>query len=195
MGEKLRELEQSNLDANPLTRLPGNLAIDRELESRIVRGDPFAHVYVDLDNFKAFGDRYGYQAGSEAIAWVGDVIRHVVKTCGKRTDLVGHIGGDDYVVITGAEQAEAIAKEIIAEFDRGVSRFYNDEDLQAGYFMGKDRYGVERKIPLLTMSVAIVCSENLDSVSLGTIGEECARMKKHLKSLPGSNYLIDRRRL
>jgi GGDEF domain-containing protein len=195
MGAKLRELEQASLDANPLTRLPGNLAIDRELEARIEGGEPFAHLYIDLDNFKAFGDRYGYQSGSDAIAWVGDVIRGAVRAHGAPRDLVGHIGGDDYVVITATENAEPIAQGIIETFDRGVSRFYSDEDLQAGFFVGKDRYGVERQIPLLTMSVAVVCSENLEAVSLASIGEECARMKKHLKALPGSNFLIDRRRL
>ena len=195
MGEKLRELEQANLDANPLTRLPGNLAIDRELEARIEGGEPFAHLYIDLDNFKAFGDRYGYQTGSDAIAWVGEVIRGAVRAHGDAGDLVGHIGGDDYVVITAADNAEPVTRGIIEVFDRGVSRFYSDEDLQAGYFVGKDRYGVERQIPLLTMSVAVVFSENLETVSLATIGEECARMKRHLKTLPGSNFLIDRRRL
>jgi len=195
MGAKLRELEQSNLDANPLTRLPGNLAIDRELETRIERGEAFAHLYIDLDNFKAFGDRYGYQAGSDAIAWVGEVIREAVRTHGAPQDLVGHIGGDDYVVITAARHAEPIAQAVIAAFDRGISRFYSDEDLQAGYFVGKDRYGVERQIPLLTVSIAVVCSEMLETVSLATIGEECARMKRHLKALPGSNYLLDRRHL
>ena len=195
MGEKLRELEQASLDANPLTRLPGNLAIDRELEARIEGGEPFAHLYIDLDNFKAFGDRYGYQTGSDALAWVGEVIRGVARAQGGARDLVGHIGGDDYVVITAAENAEPVARGIIEAFDRGVSRFYSDQDLQTGYFVGKDRYGVEREIPLLTMSVAVVCSENLDTVSLGTIGEECARMKKYLKTLPGSNFLIDRRQL
>lgn len=195
MGHKLKALEQRCLDANPLTRLPGNLAIDREIEARIQTGHPFSHLYIDLDNFKAYSDRYGYKAGSEVIAQVGDLIRKTVRHCGSKQDLVGHIGGDDYVVLTTSELDEAIAEQLLEEFDQRAPSFYSEEDRQAGSFLGRDRYGIERSFPLLTMSVAVIRSEHLEAPTALAISGECAKMKDHLKGLPGSNMLINRRKI
>jgi diguanylate cyclase (GGDEF)-like protein len=195
MGRKLRELEQLRLDANPLTSLPGNLAIDRELERRIEQDIPFAHLYIDLDNFKAYGDRYGYQAGSDVISRVADLIRQVVAGHGTGDDLVGHIGGDDYVVVTRPDRAEELAAELIRRFDRLVPELYSPEDREKGSFSGTDRYGVVRDFPLLTISIAILYADNFAQPSLLSISRESAGMKQHLKNLAGSNYLVDRRKL
>lgn len=194
MGRKLHEMEQLCLDANPLTHLPGNRTIDREIEARMAHGRCFSHLYIDLDHFKAFGDRYGYGAGSKVLALVGEIVSQATQTHGNADDLVGHIGGDDYLVLTTPERAEAIAKTLIDEFDRIVPSFYSEEDLALGYFVGKDRFGIERKFPLLTISVAIINSENLESPSAFAISRKCAMMKDHLKKLPGSNYMVDRRK-
>jgi len=195
MAEKLRVLEQLHLDANPLTRLPGNLTIKSELESRIASGHPFAHIYVDIDYFKAYNDRYGYQAGSDVISQVGDMVKDIGTRYGTPQDLIGHVGGDDYVLLSTPDCAESIAAELIKAFDSLVPDLYNEKDRRIGYFKGLDRYGVEREFPLLSMSIAIVCSNNLAIPSAEAIGRECANMKEHLKKLPGSNYLIDRREL
>lgn len=194
MGRKLRELEQLRLDANPLTSLPGNLAIDRELERRIQQQLPFAHLYIDLDNFKAYGDRYGYKSGSDVIAYVGDLLKKAVKDAGTKDDLVGHIGGDDYVILTEPERAETISKILIDDFDQMVPGLYSEADRAKGCFVGKDRYGVEREFPLLTISIAITHSDNYEQPSLVAISRESASMKQHLKNLDGSNYLVDRRK-
>ncbi|MCF6178141.1 MAG: diguanylate cyclase [Geopsychrobacter sp.] len=194
MAQKLKEFELLNLDANPLTRLPGNLAIDRELERRIAQQTPFAHLYIDLDNFKAYGDHYGYKLGSDAINMVGNLLREVVKQEGNEDDLVGHIGGDDYVVLTSPERGEEMAKAIIRIFDSRVPKLYSKEDLEAGFIMGTDRHGIKRSFPLLTISIAITLSENLENPSPLEISHNCARMKGHLKQLKNSNYLIDRRK-
>ena len=194
MGQRLAQLKQANLDANPLTHLPGNLAIERALETRIAAGENFAHLYIDLDNFKAYNDRYGYQRGSEVIAHVGELTRQVVASFGSQQDLVGHIGGDDYVVLTSSEQAEAIAGELIRRFDADVPGFYTPEDRERGTILAHDRYGVERVFPLLTISIAVICSEHLEAPTSTAIGRECARMKEHLKTLPGSNLLVNRRK-
>ncbi len=193
MGEKLRELKERSLDANPLTRLPGNLALDRELTARIESGRPFSQLYFDLDHFKVYNDRYGYQAGSEIIARVGVLIRETLESLGGADDLLGHVGGDDYVVLTVPERAEAIARKVIHDFDRMIPGCYSAEDVAAGAFTGVDRYGVERVFPLLTISIAIIDSQNLETTSAAAIGRESAHMKEHLKSLPGSNYLRNRR--
>jgi len=194
MARKLMELEQQHLDANPLTRLPGNLVIDRELEQRIDQDLPFAHLYIDLDNFKAYGDHYGYKVGSDAINLVGKLIREVVEQQGGQNDLVGHIGGDDYVVLTDPNRAEELAKAIITTFDCHVPELYDPKDLEAGFIFATDRHGIKRSFPLLTISIAITLSENLEQPSLLAISHNCARMKGHLKQLKNSNYLIDRRK-
>ncbi len=194
MGQRLAQLQQANLDANPLTHLPGNQAIERELERRIAAGQSFAHLYIDLDNFKAYNDRYGYQRGSDAIAHVGGLTREAVAFKGTGQDLVGHIGGDDYVVLTSSEQGEVIAQELIHRFDASIPAFYSEEDRASGSILARDRYGVERSFPLLTISIAVICSEHLEAPTATAIGRECARMKEHLKTLPGSNLLVNRRK-
>jgi diguanylate cyclase (GGDEF)-like protein len=194
MARKLLELEQLSLDANPLTRLPGNLAIDRELEQRIADKRPFAHLYIDLDNFKAYGDHYGYKAGSDVINLVGNLLREAVARHGGDNDLVGHIGGDDYVILTDPESAEILAKDIIKNFDSRVPELYEQKDLAAGFIIGYDRYGIKRSFPLLSISIAITLSENMEQPSPLSISHNCARMKEHLKQLKNSNYLIDRRK-
>lgn len=194
MGRKLRELEQLRLDANPLTRLPGNLAIDRELDQRISRRDPFAHLYIDLDNFKAYSDRYGYNAGSDVLARVGEMIERVVRKAGTPSDLIGHIGGDDYVVLTELELGEELAKKLIDEFHQMAPSFYSEEDRLSGSFVGKDRFGIERSFPVMTVSIAVIRSDHYDYPSRLAISQDCARLKKFLKEQDGSNYMLDRRK-
>ena len=194
MARKLEELEQASLDANPLTRLPGNLVISRELEDRIAQKRPFAHLYLDLDNFKAYNDHYGYNAGSDVINRVGELLRRIVAEQGEKDDLVGHIGGDDYMILTDPERAEHLAKTIISEFDSMVPEVYDAKDLEAGFIVGVDRYDVKRSFPLLTISIAVTLSENLENPTLPMISLNCASIKDHLKRLKGSNYLIDRRK-
>jgi len=194
MGKKLLDLNSRLLDANPLTHLPGNLAISQELDRRIVSLEPFAHIYIDLDHFKAYNDRYGYQMGSEVISRVGDLAKEVVTELGNPKDLVGHIGGDDYLLLSTPDKAEPLAREVIARFDRMIKEIYTPQDLETGHYEGIDRYGEHRRYPLMSMSIAIICSENMEYATAQDISQECAKMKEHLKNLPGSNYLIDRRR-
>ncbi|OGR30261.1 MAG: hypothetical protein A2005_00665 [Desulfuromonadales bacterium GWC2_61_20] len=194
MGIKLRDLKRQHLDANPLTHLPGNLAIERELERRIASGEPFAHVYIDLDHFKAYGDRYGYQKGSDVLAFTGELIRRNVEVNGNPADLVGHIGGDDYLVLTTPGCAEPIARSIIKEFDEARKTFYTSEDCADGQYEGIDRFGEKRTFPLMSISIAIICSDNVINPTRHSISAESSKMKEHLKQLPGSNYLVDRRK-
>lgn len=194
MGEKLRDLEQLRLDANPLTQLPGNLAIDREVERLISKRVPFSHLYIDLDNFKVYSDRYGYNAGSDVLAKVGELIQQIVSQYGTPQDLVGHIGGDDYVVLSTLESGELLAQKIIDAFDKLAPSFYNADDRLAGAFVGEDRYGVERTFPLMTISIAVIPSDHYEYPSRLAISQDCARLKEYLKIQEGSNYMIERRR-
>jgi GGDEF domain-containing protein len=194
MGTKLRELEQLHLDANPLTLLPGNLALDREIDMRISKRDPFCHLYIDLDNFKVYSDRYGYKAGSDVLAKVGELIQQVVGQYGTPEDLVGHIGGDDYVVLSTIDSGEFLAQKMIEAFDKMAPSFYNAEDRKAGAFVGEDRYGVKRTFPLMTISIAVIPSDHYEYPSRLAFSQDCARLKEYLKIQKGSNYMLESRR-
>ncbi|MCK5826429.1 MAG: diguanylate cyclase [Desulfuromusa sp.] len=192
MGEKLSELEQLHLDTNPLTLLPGNLAIDREIEMRIVNKKPFAHLYIDLDNFKVYSDRYGYKAGSDVLARVGILLQQVVAEYGSPQDLVGHIGGDDYVVLSSLDSGELLAQKIIEGFTELVPSFYSAEDRRVGEFSGEDRYGVRRIFSLMTISIAVIPSDHYEYPSRLAISQDCARVKEYLKIQEGSNYMLEK---
>ncbi len=194
MGQKLRELEQLRLDANPLTQLPGNLAIDREVERRITGKEPFSHLYIDLDNFKAYSDRYGYKAGSDVLAMVGNLLKDVVNEFGTGEDLVGHIGGDDYVILTDLASGELLAQEIVKKFEETIPEHYNAKDRAAGNFIGKDRYGIKRTFPLMTISIAVIPSTHYEYPSRLAISQDCARLKEYLKIQEGSNYMLEKRK-
>ncbi len=191
MGEKLSELEQLHLDTNPLTLLPGNLAIDREVENRISKKEPFAHLYIDLDNFKVYSDRYGYNAGSDVLAKVGILLKQVVGEYGTPQDLVGHIGGDDYVILSGLDYGELLAQKIIDGFTELVPSFYSAEDRKIGSFSGEDRYGIKRIFPLMTISIAVIFSDRYEYPSRLAISQDCARVKEYLKIQEGSNYMLE----
>lgn len=191
MGRELEELQQLKLDANPLTHLPGNLAIQRELEQRLAKPAAFAHVYVDLDDFKAYNDRYGYQAGSAVIAETATLLRQSTQRTTADEAFVGHIGGDDYVVMTDPVRAEVLAQDFIVEFDRRAPFFYDEADRRAGHIVAHDRFGIERCFPLMTVSVAVVRSDRLNPLSPAAVSAECARLKHALKARPGSHYQVN----
>ena len=108
--------------------------------------------------------------------------------------MVGHIGGDDYVMLLEPSCAEAVAQRVIARFDREAPGFYSEADRQAGFVLGKDRFGIERRFPIMSISIAVTFSDNFSVPTAAALSREAARMKEHLKNQPGSNYLMDRRR-
>jgi len=182
-----------DLDANPLTRLPGNVSIINELGLRITKNELFAVCYIDLDKFKAFNDKYGFEKGDEVIKNTARILISSVQEKGTPQDFIGHIGGDDFVVVTIPGKVDELCKKIIADFTSMVPGLYNKEDLEKGYIIGKDRQKKTRKIPLLTISIGIVTNEKRKISHVGEVGELGAELKEHAKSLPGSNYVKERR--
>lgn len=194
MSQRLKILEQTSLDASPLTRLPGNLAIEKELLSRIVSGEKFAFCYIDIDNFKAFNDKYGYAKGSIVLKEVGDIIKAVVKELGSKEDFVGHIGGDDYVLITVHQKVGPICNEIIARFDKTMPGFYDKEDVEKGYIVALNRDNVKQSFPIMTVSIAVVTNEKRNISGTMQVAEIAAELKHYAKSIPKSIYVVDQRR-
>ncbi len=193
MMRNIQASQRLCLDASPLTRLPGNRAIEQVLSDKMARNERFALCYVDLDDFKAYNDRYGYARGSELIKLTGEIIYRAKDLHAEPDSFVGHIGGDDFVVIVASEHAQSVCESIIAEFDRLIPTYYDEADRRQGYFEGTDRYGTVRQFPIMTISIAVVSDSQREFHSPMDIARVATEIKDHVKLLPGSNYLIDRR--
>ncbi|HEY6838390.1 MAG TPA: GGDEF domain-containing protein, partial [Geobacteraceae bacterium] len=194
MAARLKLMEQISLDASPLTRLPGNIAIERAVSRRLADGRPFAVYYADLDNFKAFNDHYGYVQASEVIKVSAEVIHQAVRKIADVDAFVGHVGGDDFVIVADSEPAELLCKQIIADFDAEIVNHYSPEDLKRGAIEGVDRYGVERVFPIMTISIAVVLCSSGEFSTTTEIAKAATQIKDHVKGFPGSNFLINRRK-
>ena len=188
----LRHTER-DLEANPLTRLPGNVSILKELSKHIEDKSLFAVCYLDLDKFKSYNDKYGFEHGDEVIRETARLLIRATQECGNRDDFVGHIGGDDFVIITTIAKADTLCQKIILDFENLVPSFYNEKDRKNGYIIGKDRQGQEQKIPLLSISIGIVTNQYPKIAHVAQIGEIGAELKAYAKSLERSNYVKDKR--
>jgi GGDEF domain-containing protein len=194
MAARLKVLEQNSLDASPLTRLPGNIAIERVLDQRLKGGATFAFCYADLDNFKPFSDHYGYAKGSELLRVTGDLILATVKQFGDPGSFVGHVGGDDFVMVLSTDKAPAICEAVINAFDAEVGKHFSPEDAARGGIEGCDRYGVHRFFPLTTISIAVIICGGDEFASAVDIARASAQVKDSVKETPGSSYLISRQK-
>ncbi|RMG73857.1 MAG: GGDEF domain-containing response regulator [Nitrospirae bacterium] len=181
------------VEVNPLTMLPGNTPIIKEVQARLDREEEFALAYADLDNFKPFNDKYGFSRGDEVIKMTGRLITNTVKLYDPHNFFVGHIGGDDFVYITSIERVEQTSREIIENFDEIIPSFYDPEDRERGYIISFGRDRKERHYPLLTLSIGITLNRAWFR-HYGEISSAATEVKSYAKSFEGSNYFIDRRR-
>lgn len=184
----LRRIDR-NRGANPLTGLPGNLEIQAEINSRIEKKLRFNVIHVDLDNFKAYNDAYGFAKGDIAIKMTADILKDEIRDFGDPDDFIGHIGGDDFVFITKPQNSETICQGIINQFDRRIRDIYSTRDLMAGYISTSNRLGTIIQYPIMTVSLAIVTNENCAFEDYLEMGEVAAVLKKKAKALPGSNFV------
>lgn len=191
MTKRLKVLEELNLDASPLTGLPGNLAIENRIEQSLVKGKKFSLCQVDLDNFKPFADKYGYAWGSEVIKEVANILQGYVKEADIKGMFLGHIGGDDYVLIGDPDDVESICKRLVIDFENRILSFYAPEDAKNGYFIGKNRQGIIQKFPLITVTAAIVTDDGSRFKNPLDMARLVAELKEYAKSMSGSNYVTE----
>jgi diguanylate cyclase (GGDEF)-like protein len=194
MVKRLKRLEEMYLDASPLTHLPGGIAIENIVKKRLTDDAPLAFCLLDLANFKAFNDRYGYAKGNEVILATARIITEVMSAQGRDGDFVGHIGGDDFVIITGHDSYEKICNTILDIFDKTIPDFYDVEDRNRGSILGKTRQGKEISFPIMTASIAVVTNQTRTLKSHIQVGEIAAEMKTYAKSFGKSIYVVDRRK-
>ena len=194
MAQRLKRLEEMSLDASPLTHLPGSMAIENVLKKRLKDEAPLAFCQLDLSHFKAFNDRYGYVRGNEVLQATAKMVTEVVKAKGDEGAFVGHIGGDDFVVITSREGYEKICLAVIDSFDKMVLDFYDLEDRQRGFIQGETRQGQKVSFPIMTLAIAVVTNQHRALQNHVQVGEIAAEMKNYAKSFPRSIFVVDRRK-
>jgi diguanylate cyclase (GGDEF)-like protein len=179
---------------NPLTHLPGNVDVQEEVARRVKEKRPFALMYIDLDNFKAFNDHYGFMRGDEVIKALAGCLKDAVGTRDEATTYLGHIGGDDFVMVIEPDAAESAAKGVIASWDRVVGGLYDEEDLRRGYIEVTDRRDRVRRFPVATVSIGIATTAHRAIESQWQASEIATEMKQFAKREGGSSFAVDRRR-
>ncbi len=190
----LRRTKQLNMDTNSVTKLPGNTAIIKEVEVRLKSSEKFALCYVDLGNFKAFNDRYGFDAGNRVITELAKLMRRVVEDADIQNCFLGHIGGDDFIAIMPAGYAEHFCMELINRFDFFILSMYDPEDSKKGYILAKNRMGELMRFPIMRLRIAVVTNQKRNLLSLGQISSIAAELKEKSKLKDMSNYVKDERR-
>ena len=185
---------ERNVSVHPSTRLPGTGEIEREMRTRIDESKTFAVCYADLDHFKEYNDRYSYRDGDRVIFLVSRILSDVVKGMCPKRGFVGHIGGDDFIMVLSLEDIQSVCSEIVSVFDTLIPYQYNQQDREAGYFFGRDRRGQLYRVPIMTLSIGIVTNELRLFGHPARASELATEMKSYAKTLPGSVFVVDRRR-
>lgn len=182
------------LQASPLTGLPGNRQIQQIINTNLKAKVPFAVIYSDLNNFKAYNDRYGFTAGDEVLNYTANVLTTAVQEAGdSQLDFVGHIGGDDFIIVTTPANWEPICKLALDLFDAEIHEFYDLEDYKRGGIEVEDRNGNIQLYPLLSIALAVVIDETGRFSHPGQIAQIAAELKKQAKQQAKSYYMVDRR--
>ncbi len=179
------------MDKNPLSGLPGNNEIMRYTQMLLARREPFCFIYVDMDNFKPYNDYYGFARGDEVIRMLSRLLLNQVKAISPEKIFVGHIGGDDFVLITPYGLEEMVCSVLIKSFDEIIPSFYDERDRKLGYIIAKDRRGKLAKYPIISLSIGIV--EGHKFSHFGEISERASQLKLYAKKFPESMYMRDRR--
>lgn len=185
-------LLNSNRMVSPLTGLPGNVQIQAEMKKRLANKHKYTMLYIDLDNFKAYNDTYGFSKGDEIIKFTAKLIsKNVMKN---EDNFVGHIGGDDFVAISEDDDYEDVCQNIIAEFDTQVKKFFSEEDFARGYLEVENRKGIIEQFPITSISIGAIEVTKERFKNTLEIGEAGANVKHLAKTIFGSTYVIDRRK-
>ncbi len=184
---------QREREANPLTGLPGNRAIERETVSRITSGTEFGFMYIDIDRFKSFNDYYGFRRGDDAISFLAGLLVNSSRKYGSKRDFIGHVGGDDFVLITEPDCAENLGRQIIENFDKGMVELHDAKDAEKGYLQVEGRGGEIKRFPLITLTVALVGDAQGRFMHPAQLSDTMAELKRYGKTMQSSVLVLERR--
>ncbi|MCA8959835.1 MAG: response regulator [Planctomycetes bacterium] len=180
-------------DVNPLTRLPGNLMLKSEITKRIHDHDPVAIAYVDLDHFKAFNDYQGFDRGDHVIELLADILRAYACRFEPGQVFLGHVGGDDFVVILPIDAVEGLAEYLDQRFTEATELLYSPDEWQRGYYEAHNRSGQLEKFELLSVSIGVLTTLRQGMDDLRKVAQVAAEVKKQAKAIPGNSLFVDRR--
>jgi diguanylate cyclase (GGDEF)-like protein len=186
---RAKEMRQQS----PLTGLPGNVRIEEEIEQRVQKGAQFAILYADLDHFKAFNDHYGFLRGDQAIQFTARVIQDTSSEITGPDGFVGHIGGDDFVVVCEADEAEEVAELLVQRFDAAVPDLYDEVDRERGCIAVTNRRGEVQQFPFLSISIGVATTAHRSFQHFAEAVAIATEMKMYTKATPGSSWAVDRR--
>lgn len=178
--------EERAINTNPLTKLPGNSTIQKVMESTIEDTDNWAVIYLDLDNFKAYNDAYGFSKGDQMIK----AAAHAMESACSCGEFLGHIGGDDFVIISSKDQAEKLCGNIISNFSSSILDLYCKYDRDRGYIVSVDRNGFTQKFPIVTMSIAVITSDKTKVDNISDLSGIIAATKKKAKQVTGNSVIV-----
>jgi diguanylate cyclase (GGDEF)-like protein len=181
-------------DVSPLTGLPGNSEITRQVERLVAERQPFALIHADLDHFKAYNDRYGFLRGDQAIKATAEVLESVLSRCEDDTCFLGHVGGDDFVLLASPESAESVAAQVIAAFDAMAPSLYDPEDAARGWIEIEDRRNNRRTVEIMTISLGIATTVHRPLLTVAEASAIATEMKMVAKEDVRSTYRVDQRR-
>ena len=188
-------LPYKNRRISPLTGLPGNVQIQAEMKKRLLNKEFYAIFYFDLDNFKAYNDVYGFANGDEIIKFTARTITENIHKLESGDNFVGHIGGDDFVAVLSPTDYAVLCRRIIDDFDTNILQYYNQEDVERGYVEVANRKGIIEQFPLTTISIAVVEVDPNNYTNTLEIGEVGAQVKHRAKTILGSTYIINKRKV
>ncbi|MCC6349383.1 MAG: response regulator [Candidatus Eisenbacteria bacterium] len=188
------EWSKQQRSASPLTGLPGNLSINDEIRRRLAGSEPFALLQVDIDHFKAFNDYYGYARGDQAIQMLSRILTESAQRSGSADSFVGHIGGDDFVVLTHPDRAEGLGELILNRFNQSSRELYDQEDRERGHVEVLSRRHAIERFPLMSLTIALVSTALVPVTHLAELIDIAQELKAHGKGISGSVLVGDRRR-
>ena len=191
--ERVMARTRSYLEANPLTRLPGNEAIRRQIVNKMLHGKSFSLSWLDLDHFKAFNDKYGWERGDQMLSMLASTVRESIKSVSENQHaFAGHVGGDDFVLISDSEINSMLCERIIDCFDKRAPDYYDAIDSERGFIQVKDRDGIVKRFPLMKLSIGVVEVRPGKDCDIGKIFDLAVMMKKKAKAVRGSCIEIGR---
>jgi len=178
---------------SPLTGLPGNVRIEEDIDRRVDEGTPFALLYADLDHFKSFNDHYGFMRGDQALQATAGMLEEVARDVTSGASFVGHVGGDDFVIVVPPELAAVVAQAIVERFDRDAASYYDPQDRDRGYIEVTNRRGELQRFPVLTISIGVASTERRAFQHYAEAVAVATEMKQFTKGSAGSSWAMDRR--